>query len=238
MCCCFLTFLSSCSLIQKAKSPIYSSTCCYLLFASKHAFDHHHYHRHHHHHHHSFYNDDLIEDNDFNYVNPVSFFNLHMCIFLFFEFLAFSLCWTFFSLDLLCFSRKLQSSDIYIYIHVRVCVWACLTYIFLRFLHAFVCMMMSSCYIINISYEHADDDKQTKQNILSTSFVSFEHRNDGRFSSLEKCPSTAMQSEPSPVAFLLADVWRAIIRMTGTHLETELCPHTLEYHDINSALNS
>jgi hypothetical protein len=51
---------------------------------------------------------------------------------------------------------------------------------------ALVCMMMSSCSIINISYEHTDDDKQKEKvifyfdqkNLFNCAYSGFIHLNE------------------------------------------------------------
>ncbi len=118
------------------------------------------------------------------------FFFLHMCIFLLssvcfsasvyvglivsiFSFFFFPYPFSF----LVFFSKT--SKQWYVCVCVCMSVWLS----FSRFLHALVCMMMSSCSIINISYEHTDDDKQTKKkkrkmcelcNYDSSSFIKIE----------------------------------------------------------------
>ena len=84
--------------------------------------------------------------------------SLCTCVFFFSCFLSFALDSVYIGLlSLSLFRKKRHSSDMYVCVRVS-------DFISLGFyMHLYVCVMMSSSSIINISYEHTDDDKQTKK---------------------------------------------------------------------------
>lgn len=155
MCCCiFLFFLSPCSLTPKENTHTHSSftysSCCYLLLF---LFSNHY--------------PPSCQRRSHRRQQPnipfISVHFLHMCISCCAPFSASVYVGLLLPLFFVFFSSFVLLSKTSKQWYVCECVSDLIPLGF--FLHAHVCMIISSCSIINISDEHTDDDKQTKKKI-------------------------------------------------------------------------